>query len=156
MPATIEDLEAAIQDTVSQANSVYLLNHNILEEYESRQKKIEELSKKQELDEKQLSRQMDEINALKGSWLPTLKNLVAQINETFSNNFREMAVAGEVSLDEHDMDYDKYGILIKVKFSRVAPRRPGLHGSNTEAASPHMGIWLYTSYLPNPSHIPQW
>ena len=40
MPATIEDLEAAIQDTVSQANSVYLLNHNILEEYESRQKKV--------------------------------------------------------------------------------------------------------------------
>ncbi|PSS26478.1 Structural maintenance of chromosomes protein [Actinidia chinensis var. chinensis] len=119
MPATIEDLEAAIQDTVSQANSVYLLNHNILEEYESRQKKIEELSKKQELDEKQLSRQMDEINALKGSWLPTLKNLVAQINETFSNNFREMAVAGEVSLDEHDMDYDKYGILIKVKFRQA-------------------------------------
>ncbi|XP_057496428.1 structural maintenance of chromosomes protein 5 isoform X2 [Actinidia eriantha] len=119
MPATIEDLEAAIQDTVSQANSVYLLNHNILEEYESRQKKIEELSKKQELDEKQLSRQMDEMNALKGSWLPTLKNLVSQINETFSNNFREMAVAGEVSLDEHDMDYDKYGILIKVKFRQA-------------------------------------
>lgn len=31
-------------------------------------------------------------------WLPTLRNLVAQINETFSRNFQEMAVAGEVSL----------------------------------------------------------
>ncbi|ONK78499.1 uncharacterized protein A4U43_C02F19420 [Asparagus officinalis] len=27
-----------------------------------------------------------------------------------------MAVAGEVSLDEHETDFDKYGILIKVKF----------------------------------------
>ncbi|KAJ1409023.1 P-loop containing nucleoside triphosphate hydrolase [Sesbania bispinosa] len=51
-----------------------------------------------------------------GKWLPTLRNLVAQINDTFSRNFREMAVAGEVSLDEHDMDFDQFGILIKVKF----------------------------------------
>lgn len=79
---------------------------------------------------------------LQESWLPTLRNLVAQINDSFSRNFQEMAVAGEVSLgiydwhlviklfvlsflfilifcffsDEHDMDFDKYGILIKVKF----------------------------------------
>lgn len=32
------------------------------------------------------------------SWLPMLRNLVAKINETFSRNFQEMAVAGEVSL----------------------------------------------------------
>lgn len=80
------------------------------------------------------------------SWLPTLRNLVSQINETFSRNFQEMAVAGEVSLgnyygslitiyciwfiikyhiliwwnvsfaDEHDKDFDQFGILIKVKF----------------------------------------
>ena len=31
-------------------------------------------------------------------WLPTLRDLVAQINETFGRNFQEMAVAGEVSL----------------------------------------------------------
>ncbi|KAF5946156.1 hypothetical protein HYC85_016384 [Camellia sinensis] len=119
MPTTIEELEAAIQDTISQANSIFLLNHNILEEYESRQKKIEELSKKQELDEKEWKRQFDKINALKESWLPTLRSLVFQINETFSRNFQEMAVAGEVSLDEHDMDFDKYGILIKVKFRQA-------------------------------------
>jgi hypothetical protein len=69
---------------------------------------------------------------------------VAQINEIFSQNFKQMAVAGEVSLgicqmvteinfiwssyasisspiflhfsDEHDMDFNKFGILIKVKF----------------------------------------
>jgi len=35
---------------------------------------------------------------LQGSWLPTLRNLVSQINGTFSRNFQEMAVAGEVSL----------------------------------------------------------
>lgn len=119
MPVTIEELEAAIQDTISQANSILFLNHNILEEYESRQRKIEALSQKQEMDEKELHSLVDDINALKESWLPTLRSLVNQINETFSRNFQEMAVAGEVSLDEHDMDFDQYGILIKVKFRQT-------------------------------------
>lgn len=35
---------------------------------------------------------------LQASWLPTLRNLVLQINGTFGHNFQEMAVAGEVSL----------------------------------------------------------
>lgn len=38
------------------------------------------------------------VNYLQGTWLPTLRSLVAQINETFSRNFQEMAVAGEVLL----------------------------------------------------------
>ncbi|KAH7851079.1 hypothetical protein Vadar_007020 [Vaccinium darrowii] len=98
MPATIEELEVAIEDTIAQANSIFFLNHNILEEYESRRKKIEELSRKHEMDEKEFSAQLDEINELKKSWLPTLRSLVSQINETFSHNFQEMAVAGEVLL----------------------------------------------------------
>lgn len=32
------------------------------------------------------------------SWLPKLRDLVVRINETFSRNFKEMAVAGQVSL----------------------------------------------------------
>ncbi|KAK4379719.1 hypothetical protein RND71_001581 [Anisodus tanguticus] len=116
MPSTIEELDAAIQDTISQANSILFLNHNVLEEYETRQKKIESLSESQEMEEEKLSNLINEINALKERWLPTLRSLVSQINQTFSRNFQEMAVAGEVSLDEHDMDFDKYGILIKVKF----------------------------------------
>ncbi|CAA2952068.1 structural maintenance of chromosomes 5 [Olea europaea subsp. europaea] len=119
MPVSIEELEAAIQDTISQANSILFLNHNILEEYEGRRRKIEDLSQKQEMDEKELHSRVVEINALKESWLPTLRSLVTQINETFSHNFQEMAVAGEVSLDEHDMDFDQYGILIKVKFRQT-------------------------------------
>ena len=40
MPTTIEELEAAIQDTTSQANSILFVNHNILEQYEDRQRKV--------------------------------------------------------------------------------------------------------------------
>lgn len=91
MPTTIEELEGLIEDTIAQANSILFLNHNILEEYESRRKKVnptlcflvlisffcillhlfivspqvEELSRKQEIDEKEFSAKLDEINALK-------------------------------------------------------------------------------------------
>ncbi|MCL7044474.1 hypothetical protein MKW94_013529 [Papaver nudicaule] len=116
MPTTIEELEATIQDDVSQANSILDMNRNVLDEYERRQKKIEDIAKKLEADEEELERRMAEIQSLKDKWLPMLRNLVAQINETFSRNFQEMAVAGEVSLDERELEFDKYGIFIKVKF----------------------------------------
>ncbi|CAJ1937515.1 unnamed protein product [Sphenostylis stenocarpa] len=116
MPTTIEELEAAIQDTTSQANSILFVNHNILEQYKDRERQIEDLAAKLEADKKESARCLAELNYIKGKWLPTLRNLVAKINETFSFNFQEMAVAGEVSLDEHDIDFDQYGILIKVKF----------------------------------------
>ncbi|XP_019051963.1 PREDICTED: structural maintenance of chromosomes protein 5 isoform X2 [Nelumbo nucifera] len=119
MPGTIEELEAAIQDNISQANSILFLNQNILEEYETRQHKIEAMAMKLDADNKELKRCLAEIDSLKESWLPNLRNLVCHINQTFSRNFQEMAVAGEVSLDEHDTDFDKYGILIKVKFRQT-------------------------------------
>ncbi|CAI8583498.1 unnamed protein product [Vicia faba] len=116
MPTTIEELEAAIQETISQANSILFVNPNILEQYEDRQRQIEDLAKKLDADKKESRKCLAELDNIKGKWLPTLRNLVAQINETFSRNFQQMAVAGEVSLDEHDMDFDQFGIHIKVKF----------------------------------------
>jgi len=40
MPGTIEELEADIQDNISEANSILFLNQNILQEYENRQQKV--------------------------------------------------------------------------------------------------------------------
>ncbi|CAA0815217.1 Structural maintenance of chromosomes protein 5, partial [Striga hermonthica] len=65
MPSTVEELEATIQDTISQANSILFLNNNVLEEYESRQRKIEELTRKLEMDGKEIKDLLDDINALK-------------------------------------------------------------------------------------------
>ncbi|PIA53697.1 hypothetical protein AQUCO_00900346v1 [Aquilegia coerulea] len=119
MPGTIEELEAAIEVNLSEANSILFLNQNVLEEYETRQRKIEAISTKLEADDEELKSCLTDIENLKETWLHTLRNLIAHINETFSRNFQEMAVAGEVSLDEHEMDFDKFGILIKVKFRQA-------------------------------------
>ncbi|XP_021736294.1 structural maintenance of chromosomes protein 5-like [Chenopodium quinoa] len=119
MPSTIEELEAAIQDNLDQASSILLLNQNVLAEYEMRQRKIEALERTLKEEEHGFRTLLAEIDALKASWLPTLQNLVSQINGTFGHNFQEMAVAGEVSLDERDMDFGAYGIVIKVKFRQA-------------------------------------
>uniref|UniRef100_A0A0E0PS88 Structural maintenance of chromosomes protein 5 n=1 Tax=Oryza rufipogon TaxID=4529 RepID=A0A0E0PS88_ORYRU len=120
MPTTIEELDCAIQDTESEANSMLFLNQNVLLEYQSRQREIESISGKLEDDKGECERCYSDIEATKGKWLPTLRTLVSKINSTFSRNFQEMAVAGEVSLDEHGLDFEQYGILIKVKFRSVA------------------------------------
>ncbi|CAN6215872.1 unnamed protein product [Urochloa humidicola] len=120
MPTTVEELEAAIQDTESEANSMLFLNQNILQEYQNRQHEIESISNKLKDDKDEYERCCSEIETVKGNWLPTLQTLVSRINNTFSRNFQEMAVAGEVSLDEHGLDFDHYGILIKVKFRQTS------------------------------------
>ncbi|GJM97642.1 hypothetical protein PR202_ga14582 [Eleusine coracana subsp. coracana] len=98
MPSTIEELEAAIQDTESEANSMLFLNQNVLLEYQNRQREIESISIKLQDDKEEYERCCSDIETVKGKWLPTLRNLVSKINDTFSHNFQEMAVAGEVSL----------------------------------------------------------
>lgn len=40
MPTTIEELDASIQDNISQANSIVFLNRNVLQEYEERQREV--------------------------------------------------------------------------------------------------------------------
>lgn len=40
MPPTIEELEAAIQDTELEANSMLFLNQNVLQEYQNRQREV--------------------------------------------------------------------------------------------------------------------
>ncbi|CAL5049785.1 unnamed protein product [Urochloa decumbens] len=120
MPTTVEELEAAMQDTESEANSMLFLNQNILQEYQNRQQEIESISNKLKDDKDEYERCCSEIETVKGKWLPTLQTLVSRINNTFSRNFQEMAVAGEVSLDEHGLDFDLYGILIKVKFRQTS------------------------------------
>uniref|UniRef100_A0A1J3CXP7 Structural maintenance of chromosomes protein 5 n=1 Tax=Noccaea caerulescens TaxID=107243 RepID=A0A1J3CXP7_NOCCA len=153
MPTTIEELEAAIQDNLSQANSILFVNQNILQEYEHRQSQIETISTKLEADKSELTRCTKEIESLKEKWLPTLRLLVAQINETFSHNFQEMAVAGEVSLDERGTDFDQYGIHIKVKF-RESGQLQVLSSSHQSGGERSVSTILYLVSLQDLTNCP--
>ncbi|PKA50457.1 Structural maintenance of chromosomes protein 2-2 [Apostasia shenzhenica] len=153
MPGTVEELEAAIQDGISEANSILFLNQNILEEYESRQNKIVSLETKLKADEEQVKECVSDINTLRDQWLPTLRNLVVKINATFSCNFREMAIAGEICLDEHGMDYDRYGILIKVKF-RLTGQLQALSSHHQSGGERSVSTILYLVSLQDITNCP--
>lgn len=153
MPGTLEELEAAIQDGISEANSILFLNQNILQEYESRQQKIQSIATKLEADEEALQRCISKISTVRDQWLPTLRNLVGKINETFSRNFEEMAVAGEVCLDEHGVDYDKYGILIKVKFRQTGQLQV-LSGHHQSGGERSVSTILYLVALQDITNCP--
>jgi hypothetical protein len=42
MPTTVEELEGAIHDTESEANSMLFLNQNVLQEYQNRQREVQQ------------------------------------------------------------------------------------------------------------------
>lgn len=65
MPTTIEDLEAAIQDNIAQANSILFVNQNVLKEYEERQIQIEQLTTRLEAEEESLKSCKNEVCSLK-------------------------------------------------------------------------------------------
>ncbi|XP_024025820.1 structural maintenance of chromosomes protein 5 [Morus notabilis] len=153
MPSTIEELEAAIQDCRSQADSILCLNRNVIEEYEYRLRQIEAISTKLEADREKLRRHKAEIDELKESWLVTLRRLVAKINDTFSRNFQEMAVAGEVSLDEHELDFNQFGILIKVKF-REEGELQVLSAHHQSGGERSVSTILYLVSLQDLTHCP--
>ncbi|KAH9295863.1 hypothetical protein KI387_039451, partial [Taxus chinensis] len=153
MPETVEELEAAMQDCIAQANAVMFLNPNVLEEYERRCEQISNLTLKVEEDKLVLNKVLAEVNSLKETWLPTLRCLVTRINETFGHNFQEMAVAGEITLDEHDMDFDKYGILIKVKFRQTGQLQV-LSAHHQSGGERSVSTILYLVSLQDLTHCP--
>ncbi|KAG0584268.1 hypothetical protein KC19_3G198200 [Ceratodon purpureus] len=153
MPATVEDLEDAINDALAEANAVLCNNPGVLEEYERRCEQIERLETELERESAERQACLSEIQTVQDKWLPTLRTLVAQINETFGHNFREMAVAGEVSLDEHGNDFDKYGILIKVKFRETGELQV-LSAHHQSGGERSVSTILYLVSLQDLTHCP--
>eukprot|EP00850_Spirogloea_muscicola_P011581 SM000072S21215 [mRNA] locus=s72:375971:384123:- [translate_table: standard] len=110
LPGTVEELEFAIEECKEEANSILCPNPHIMEEYEHRKVQISELHAKLATEKAELDAGNRELKSTE------LRDLVSNINRVFSHNFAQMAVAGEVCLDERGQDYGDYGILIKVQF----------------------------------------
>ncbi|KAD0949283.1 hypothetical protein E3N88_43521 [Mikania micrantha] len=102
----MEDYRQQLAAATRAAESVTVITPALEHEF----LQVVELSVKLESIEQELIASLEELSSLKGKCLPILRNLVAQIKETFSRNFQEMVDAGEVSLDELGNDFDSYGI----------------------------------------------
>lgn len=116
LPDTVEDLQEAIEEKQAEADENLCCNPSAVSEYRARQMEIEAMTVQLETDNAKLLALNEEIADLKAAWLPRLRDLVARISESFSRNFTEMAVAGEVVLEEKDLEFEEYGIQILVQF----------------------------------------
>lgn len=103
-----------------EADRLLCNNPHLAEQYERRKAEIERKSEALEEQSAELARLQAQLDAVQARWLPKLRALVGRINTTFAHNFREMAVAGEVVLDEHGDDFKAYGIRIRVQFRDTA------------------------------------
>ncbi|XP_011880783.1 PREDICTED: structural maintenance of chromosomes protein 5 [Vollenhovia emeryi] len=120
LPATIGEINNELN--VAQAKVFCMAKNvdaeNILREYEEIQNNIQKLTEFTKKKSVTLEAMNKEIETLKEKWLQPLQELIEKINTNFSSYFTAMDCAGEVTLshDDNVLDFDKYGLKIKVKF----------------------------------------
>eukprot|EP01114_Cavostelium_apophysatum_P013290 TRINITY_DN3181_c0_g1_i2.p1 TRINITY_DN3181_c0_g1~~TRINITY_DN3181_c0_g1_i2.p1 ORF type:complete len:997 (-),score=332.14 TRINITY_DN3181_c0_g1_i2:85-3075(-) len=120
LPGTLEDVEKEIDEAHARADTNYSTNPAVIEQYEKRKKEIEDLEDKLNGEGNSLEKQKETIERIKSEWLPPLEELVGKINVSFSKYMLAIGCAGEVLLEQDpDQNFEKYAILIKVKFRAV-------------------------------------
>ncbi|KAG5343223.1 SMC5 protein, partial [Acromyrmex heyeri] len=120
LPATIAEINNELN--IAQAKVFCMAQNvdaeNILREYEEMQNNILDLTEFIKKKSILLEQMTKEIAKLKEKWLQPLQQLIEKINANFSSYFFAMDCAGEVTLShgENILDFDQYGLKIKVKF----------------------------------------
>lgn len=112
---TLEQLEAKLMDEQAKLNLMIEVRPGVMEEYNQRRRKIEEIN----ITIQKLVKDKEKIDArvqgLEAKWVTALEELVANVSQRFSRAFQSIGNAGEVRIGKHE-DYDKWGIEIMVKF----------------------------------------
>ncbi|KAK6624544.1 hypothetical protein RUM44_011403 [Polyplax serrata] len=123
LPNTLEELETEIDVMQTKTEFLQAGNLQILQEYERREEKITELKSNLAENMRNLEQKQLELNRKRTEWLTPVNSLISSINDKFGRYFEAMGCAGEVSLTTGDtqVDFDKYGIKIKVKFRDGTP-----------------------------------
>lgn len=116
LPDSSEECESEITENKRRADAVVLSNPDALAEYQRRCAEIKVLERKTRDSQATYDKAKTEMDEIKRTWLPTLRNLVAQISKKYMHNFGLIGCCGEVKLEEAGEDYENYQIAIYVKF----------------------------------------
>ncbi|KIW92244.1 uncharacterized protein Z519_07228 [Cladophialophora bantiana CBS 173.52] len=135
---TEENLDAEIDAEKAKLELTEGGNAGIIAEFEERAKTIERLrSKIQEADQRR-EEFRHAIGAIRGKWEPRLEEIVAKINDAFSDSFARIGCAGQVAVHkassenpadcteenggmENGLDFANWAIHISVKFREQEP-----------------------------------
>lgn len=123
LPHELVQLESEKEGTLAKIDCLSTADDNELGDYHKRQ----ELIIKFENDIREGHAQLDNTNLnmdkLEKEWLEPLEQLVQEINDKFSNAFRRMGCAGDISIYKgpNEKDFSEYGLSIKVKYRDSEP-----------------------------------
>lgn len=95
---TAEELTAEIEDCQGRINCIVGIDQNLITEYETRKKEIEEQEIQLANEQGRMEKLESEMEKLHEKWYPAIKQVVEKINEKFSNFFNLMGFVGEVDM----------------------------------------------------------
>lgn len=98
LPGRIEELLEEIGSLQAQVDCMEGHNERVIEEFEARQRKIDELNEKIASDSARQISLQEKISELHKSWYPEIIEVVEKINTKFSKFMQSMMYAGEVML----------------------------------------------------------
>lgn len=120
LPHTIEELEESIRTARAKADLNVGVSPQILEEYETKKRQIEELTKQTEEDKENLVQARVQLQQLQDSWLNPLEKMIDALNKSFCSYMKGIKCAGDIALIKSE-NFEDYGIEIKVQFRDNAP-----------------------------------
>jgi len=115
LPNDLDELNALLAEQEARVNLTAGQNDNVLKEYEERKKKIEEMEEALLQKSKGHEHAQNNLNKLEREWKPHVEKLVAKVSDSFGAFMKKLDCSGECKLTT-DVDYDKWGIEILVKF----------------------------------------
>ncbi|XP_055591280.1 structural maintenance of chromosomes protein 5, partial [Uranotaenia lowii] len=154
LPSTIEDLNNHMDEIQARIDCMSQNNGNIEQEYEARQRQIEEL-RKAATDIRTSTEALEaELQRLHDEWYPEINRVVQVINGNFSRFMSTMGFAGEVEITRNnERDYDEYGIQIRVKYRNIE-KLQALDRQVQSGGERAVAIAIYTLSLQHITHVP--
>lgn len=116
LPDTEAELEALIETTTAEADSILCNNPGAVAEYTKKKAEIAELSRSHAKAAAKLAGAQAHIDGVKAAWLPKLRALFARISAAFGSAMAAIGCAGEVRLHEAGDNFADYEVLVMVKF----------------------------------------
>lgn len=117
LPSSVAEIDAMIYEQKTRLDCQFETNPLVVKDYDKNTKEIARLERELSKTDEQVQEIQKNIEELLERWLRPLQQLIARINEQYSDFFRRMGCAGQVVLKQDPMDdYSKYGVQISVKF----------------------------------------
>jgi chromosome segregation ATPase len=116
---SIDDLDIEIQSVTARLGMMAEGNPGAIKAYEKREEEIRTARIKLDEYARDLEQIQDEINEIRGKWEPELDRLVRKISAAFAQQFEMIGCAGDVQVNKHEADFDKWSIQISVRFRSV-------------------------------------